>query len=121
MLYMVAFVYIVSGVGGTLEIDVTLSLMRAMWLHKTAANGDVSQEARCGKLLYYERCGHIRDAHARKEELSFAGRAYIESLVDRRNPDREDLSAHWFPVEPPDFGPSPLAVAEIPAGKITVH
>jgi len=121
MLYMVAFVYIVSGTGGALEVDVTLSLMRAMWVHKTCASDDSSEGAHSDRLLYYERCHNIRDAYARKVELSGAGETYIESLLERRNPSREDLSAPWFPVEPRALPTPPLAVVDEPTGKITVH
>ena len=121
MLYMVAFVYIVSGEAGTLHVDVTMSLMQAMWVHKTGADPEAPVTDRCEKLVYYERCHNIRDAHARKEELTAAARPDLEAMIQRRNPGWDDLSAPWFPIASHGLPLSPTAIVELPAGKITAH
>ena len=95
---MVAFVYIVSGAKGVLHVDVTLSLMRAMWGHKTGAEPESLPKIHYDRLVYYERCNNIREAYARKTELSCQGRASLNGLIQRRNPGLDDLSSPWFPV-----------------------
>jgi predicted GIY-YIG superfamily endonuclease len=98
MLYMVAFVYIVGGAKGALHVDVTLSLMRAMWGHKTGADAENLPAARFDRLVYYERCNNICEAYARKAELISQARRSLNGLIERRNPGWEDLSSPWFPV-----------------------
>ena len=117
---MVAFVYIVSGESDTLHVDFTMGLMRAMWLHKTGVDFMGRPALTYEKLLYYERCNKIRDAHLRKNELSQAPVEVLEEMVLKRNPARDDLSARWFPIAPQNVDAPPTAIVELPSDPLAV-
>lgn len=112
MIFMVAFVYIVSGDSGALHVDVTLSLIRAMWQHRAGVDFTGVPAATYTTLLYYERYHNIRDAHVRKSELARAEHVFLEGLIERRNDARDDLSAHWFPIAAHSIDPPSTAVVE---------
>jgi putative endonuclease len=118
---MVAFVYIVGGAKGPLHVDVTLSLMRAMWGHKTGADvGDLSP-SKLDRLVYYERCNNICEAYLRKAELSCQARRILNGLIERRNPGWADLSSPWFPVATKGRIAPACAVVDVRGRKPVVH
>ncbi len=104
-----------------MQVDVTMSLMRAMWIYKTGSAGETVAMPRFDRLVYYERCNNIREAYARKTELSAQPRRFLSRLVERRNPTWEDYSRPWFPVTSQDRLMPCYAAVEAKPRRHVVH
>ena len=90
---MSAFVYILANSGGVcVYTGVTGDLTRRVWEHKTHADPK-SFTARYGvdRLVYYEQTGDIQSAIAREKQIKSWSRRKKNALIQRKNPNWEDL------------------------------
>ncbi len=87
------YVYILASKrNGTLYIGVTNDIARRDWEHKTKSDTK-SFSARYGvnKLVYFEVFENITDAIAREKAMKKWNRAWKLELIEKANPDWEDL------------------------------
>lgn len=90
------YVYIATNRSGTLYIGVTNNLHRRMWEHKQKTGSKFAAKYNITRLVYYEKAADIRDAIAREKQLKRWRREKKVWLIERENPDWNDLSADWF-------------------------
>ena len=85
-------VYILaSGRNGTLYIGVTRDLVRRMEQHKSLAVPGFTRTYLVTSLVYCERFGDVNEAIAREKQLKGWNRAWKIKLIERSNPDWDDL------------------------------
>jgi putative endonuclease len=85
-------VYILaSGRNGTLYIGVTRDLVRRMEQHKSLAVPGFTRKYLVTSLVYFERFGDVNEAIAREKQLKGWNRAWKIKLIERSNPDWDDL------------------------------
>lgn len=89
------YVYIITNKNKTtLYIGVTSGLGIRLWKHKTHFYGDKAFSARynLSLLVYYEKFDSIVEAIAREKQLKRWSRVKKEVLINRLNPEWNDLS-----------------------------
>ena len=74
-----------------LYIGVTSDLKRRVMEHKEGAGSLFTQRYRCHKLVFYECFDDIEQAILREKRLKHYPRAWKNALVERMNPDWDDL------------------------------
>ena len=87
----------------TLYIGVTRNLEKRVWKHKEGiAEYNFTKKYKCNKLVYYEVFGDIRYAIAREKQLKNWKREWKNKLVEKENPEWNELS-----INSGDCGSSP--------------
>ena len=76
---------------GTLYIGVTSDLVQRIMQHKALAVPGFTQRYGVTKLVYVERFAQIHDAIAREKQLKGWNRAWKIKLIERSNPNWDDL------------------------------
>ena len=66
-----------------------------MWEHKQKIGSTFAAKYNITQLVYCEACSDIRDAIAREKQLKKWRREKKVWLIERENPDWNDLSADW--------------------------
>ena len=90
------YVYILaSKKHGVLYIGVTNNLKRRVFEHKENRNKGFSWRYNVKRLVYYETYSSIRDAIVREKRLKKWNRTWKVELIEKENPDWEDLSRQW--------------------------
>ena len=94
---MQSYVYFMTNKhNNVLYIGVSNDLQRRVWEHKNGVDkGSFTYKYNCHKLVYYEIFGDIRYAIEREKQLKNWKRAWKNALVDKENPDWQDLSVEW--------------------------
>jgi putative endonuclease len=88
------YVYILaSGIGGTLYIGVTNNLIRRLHEHRTKAVEGFTRRYDVHRLVYYEYFDNIEYAMHREKRLKKWTRAWKIALIEKDNPDWNDLYA----------------------------
>ena len=111
-----SFVYILaSQKNGTLYTGVTSDLIKRMHQHKTRAHPD-SFTSKYGvqMLVWYLAGQDITEAIALEKKIKNRNRAWKIALIERTNPDWQDLSMGFFGSQP-CAQPSPSSCAEPPS------
>ena len=86
------WVYILASKrNGTLYIGVTANLNERVWNHKQKAVPGFTRQYDVDKLVYYARFERIEDAIAEEKRLKNWKRAWKIALIERDNPDWNDL------------------------------
>lgn len=86
------FVYILANrIGGTLYIGVTNDLLRRATEHRDEVVPGFTKRHRVSRLLYYEAFEDISEAIAREKQLKGWNRAWKIRLIERTNPNWDDL------------------------------
>jgi putative endonuclease len=86
------FVYIMSDrKHGTLYAGVTADLVRRVWEHRNSAGSAFVRRYGLYRLVYYERHEDIRTAIQRETNIKNWPRAWKVRLLERENPEWEDL------------------------------
>lgn len=95
------FVYIMaSGKRCTLYIGVTSDIAARVEEHKRGADPhSFTAQYSCHKLVYYERFDLITDAIAREKQLKHWKRQWKIELIEKSNPDWNDLPIGWQDYE----------------------
>ena len=76
---------------GTLYIGVTSDLVQRIMQHKALAVPGFTQRYGVTKLVYVERFAQVHDAIAREKQLKGWNRAWKIKLIERSNPNWDDL------------------------------
>ena len=80
---------------GTLYIGVTNNLERRMFEHKNKIIEGFTKQYGFDKLAYFETYQYVNDAIKREKNMKKWKREWKISLIEKDNPDWDDLSADW--------------------------
>jgi len=81
---------------GTLYTGVTNDLTRRVFEHKEALNSGFTQKYKIKKLIYCEQINRAQTAIDREKQIKRWRRSKKVELINRMNPDWNDLSEEWF-------------------------
>ena len=88
----VFYVYIMTNrKNGTLYVGVTNDLVRRAWQHREGVVAGFTREHGLKRLVYYEQFETATDAIRREKRLKHWNRAWKIALVEKLNPDWDDL------------------------------
>ena len=90
------YVYIMTNASGTMYIGVTSDIERRIYEHKMKLIPGFTQRYKITRLIYVEEFGDIRDAIAREKQLKSWNRSLKIVLIEKSNPEWQDLAANWF-------------------------
>ena len=76
---------------GTLYIGVTSDIAARVWAHREGRGSDFCKRYGLKRLVYAEEATTIEDAIAREKALKKWNRAWKIDLIERVNPDWDDL------------------------------
>ncbi|ETN94024.1 endonuclease [Zhouia amylolytica AD3] len=77
-------------------IGVTSNLNKRVFQHKTKSYKGFTSKYNCTKLVYFEEFLEVNEAIAREKHLKNGNRSRKESLINKNNPDWQDLSEGWL-------------------------
>ena len=90
------FTYLVTNnKEGTLYIGVTNDLERRMYEHKNKSVEGFTSKYNLNKLMYFEQFQYVNDAIRREKQLKNWNRQWEIELIEKDNPDWNDLSFDW--------------------------
>jgi len=95
---MVAFVFVASDCERATQVGVTLSLVHTLYELKVEVSQTSHEFARVNRLVHFERCKSISDAHKRKVELQGCDQSQLAKIIELKNPNWLDLGSNWFPI-----------------------
>ncbi len=96
------FTYILaSKKNGTLYIGVTNDLLRRVEQHKKKEASIFTKKYKVNKLVYYEECGDVNAAIQREKQLKKWNRKWKLRIIEKFNPDWEDLYYKLTGFPPP--------------------
>jgi putative endonuclease len=78
---------------GVLYTGVTNNLLRRIWEHRQGKAPGFTCKYRLRQLVYYEHCADIEVALTREKQLKRWRRVWKLELIERTNPDWNDLYA----------------------------
>jgi putative endonuclease len=81
---------------GTLYIGVTNNLERRMFEHKHKLVEGFTKNYGLDKLVYFETYQYVNDAIKREKNMKKWKRQWKISLIEKDNPNWNDLSYDWF-------------------------
>ncbi len=91
------YVYILaSKKNGTLYIGVTGNLERRLYEHKNKLVKGFTERYNVDRLVYYEQTNNISSALQREKQLKKWNRAWKIELIEKDNPEWNDLSDSWY-------------------------
>ena len=82
---------------GTLYIGVTNDLVRRVHEHKNHIIKGFTERYNVNMLVYFEQTADIREALQREKQLKKWNRKWKLELIEKLNPEWEDLSKDWIP------------------------
>ncbi len=87
------YVYILaSRRNGRLYVGVTNDLTRRIQEHKQGISDGFTKKYKIHNLVYYESTGHVESALDREKQLKNWTRKWKLDLIEKNNPDWQDLS-----------------------------
>ncbi|MDR2714747.1 MAG: GIY-YIG nuclease family protein [Coriobacteriales bacterium] len=87
------YVYILSNRrNGALYVGITNNLMRRIAEHKLSITDAYTNKHSIAMLVYYEETGDVRAAIAREKQLKKWKREWKIQLIEKTNPNWQDLS-----------------------------
>jgi len=91
------YVYILaSGKNGTLYIGITNDLMRRLYEHKNSLIKGFTNKYKVNNLVYFEETNDISEAIKREKQLKKWNRQWKIELIEKDNPNWEDLAKEWL-------------------------
>jgi len=91
------YVYIISSNNNkAIYIGVTSNLEKRVYEHKHKLIRGFTSKYNCNKLVYYEDYDDVWLAIGREKQLKKWVRRKKEMLINKMNPDWEDLSTGWY-------------------------
>ena len=92
------YVYILASKrNGTLYIGVTNNLERRMVEHKNGLADGFTKKYKVYSLVHYEETNDIYAALEREKLLKKWNRKWKLALIERENPDWDDIAKNWIP------------------------
>jgi putative endonuclease len=76
---------------GTLYAGVTSDLRQRVWQHKNSAIYGFTRRYGVRRLVYYELCEDMLSAITREKQIKHWNRAWKIRIIEKMNPDWEDL------------------------------
>jgi putative endonuclease len=87
------YVYILASKrNGTLYIGVTSDLIKRVWAHKNHVTDGFTKKYNANKLVYFEVHQESLQAITREKNLKYWKRAWKIALIEKQNPEWNDLS-----------------------------
>ena len=94
------YVYILaSKKNGTLYIGLSSNLAKRIYEHKNKLIEGFTKKHNVNKLVYYEETTDIRIAISREKQLKKWNRAWKLELIEKCNPEWNDLAEDWIPSQ----------------------
>lgn len=91
------FVYILTNKYNTvLYTGVTNNLEKRLYQHKEKLIDGFTKKYNINKLVYFEYTSDVLSAINREKELKKLSRVNKEKLIEKINPNWEDLSKKWY-------------------------
>ncbi len=91
------FVYMITNKNCTvLYIGVTNNLERRVYEHIQKINKGFTSKYNCNKLVWYEEYSTVKEAISREKQLKNWQRNWKNQLIEKKNPEWNDLSEKWF-------------------------
>lgn len=92
------YVYILASKrNGTLYIGATNNLVRRIYEHKNNFIKGFTAKYGVNQLVYFEQTTDVNSALAREKQLKKWNRAWKLALIEKGNPNWNDLSNNWMP------------------------
>ena len=89
--------YILANRSKTLYVGVTNNLIRRLLEHRQKTNTEsFTARYNISRLVYFEKTGNVLSAIYREKQLKNFKRNWKIELIEKDNPDWEDLSGDWF-------------------------
>ncbi len=90
------YVYILANwTDDVLYIGMTNDLPRRLWEHKNHAVKGFTNKYNVEKIVYFEQCSEVNVAIEREKQLKRWRRDKKVELIERMNPQWDDLSERW--------------------------
>lgn len=90
------YVYLLTNKHQTvLYAGVTNDLGRRMWEHKNRAVPGFTSRYNIDHLMYFEVYRDVTEAIAREKQIKGYGRPKKVTLIEKENPEWQDLSVEW--------------------------
>lgn len=94
------YVYILASKrNGTLYIGVTNNLERRLYEHKNNLVEGFTKKYSVHDLVYFEEVNDVNAALQREKQLKRWTRKWKIDLIEKENPDWNDLSRDWFSAQ----------------------
>ena len=77
-------------------IGMTSDIVKRVYKHKTKAYKGFTAKYNCDKLVYFEEFSDINEAIFREKQLKAGNRKRKEDLINKENPEWNDLSDGWL-------------------------
>ncbi len=91
------YVYILASQrNGTLYIGMTNDLQRRVFEHKTGVIKGFTQKYGVAMLIYFEEFQQVEQAIERENNLKKWKRAWKLKLIEKENPNWNDLAKDWY-------------------------
>ena len=91
------YVYILASQrNGTLYIGMTNDLQRRVFEHKTGVIKGFTQKYGVTTLIYFEEFQQVEQAIERENNLKKWKRAWKLTLIEKENPNWNDLAKDWY-------------------------
>jgi putative endonuclease len=81
---------------GTIYVGVTNNLERRVWEHKSELTAGFTKRYGVTRLIYFEVFREVSSAITREKQLKAGSRARKLALIERDNPEWNDLSEDWY-------------------------
>ena len=89
-------VYIMTNKSGTLYTGMTNNLKKRVFEHKNKFIAGFTKKYNISRLVHFETFGDIYSAIAREKTIKGWLRKKKIELINKTNPDWEDLSSDWY-------------------------
>ena len=107
-------VYLLSSLSRVLYVGVTNDLHRRVSEHKAGHIHGFTSKYHVNRLVYFEEFDSVNEAIGREKQFKGWSRAKKVALIEKENPDWEDLSVRWrarsvtmaYPLDSGIEGPS---------------
>jgi putative endonuclease len=93
-------VYILGSITGTLYVGITSNLHFRVRQHKEHTFRGFTAKYEVERLLYYETCGEVTNAIKREKQPKGWRREKKIALIEKLNPQWQDLSRGWYDKPP---------------------
>ncbi len=80
----------------TIYVGITSNLTKRVYQHKTKTYKGFTTKYNCDKLVYLEEYGTIEEAIVREKQIKKGNRKRKENLINKNNPEWNDLSEGWL-------------------------
>lgn len=94
------YVYILASKrNGTIYIGVSSNLENRIYEHNNKIVEGFTKKYNVGKLVYYEATNDVKTAIAREKQLKKWNRKWKLELIEKNNPEWNDLAEAWIPSQ----------------------